>query len=268
VLYSRDASKQPPYYPSTKCLVTERDTAAQDLILFNDIPLDRNRQQLQPPDQVQHIPRLRNRFLVFFFTSAQDPQPAGQLLLHLRPRIMCALLACVLLGVLLPAVREAVTLDDMDWLDFSFVFDRHCNYFLYIFNHQSCGVWPAYMLLSLFFLLVAPLILLNRHHHTLFAHLPAVIAMTNTFRQKVLGVSLSDTLPAMRCTPQITMAVHPLAPHLATLVHNNAAASAIHFYKMEAVVQRPQPGRPVQQLELDDKFWRALAQDKRHVTAM
>jgi hypothetical protein len=64
VLYCKDATKQQPFYASTKCLLAERDAASEGIALFNDIPLAGSRQQLQPPDQVQPPPRFRNRFSV------------------------------------------------------------------------------------------------------------------------------------------------------------------------------------------------------------
>jgi hypothetical protein len=202
------------------------------------------------------------------FTSAQVPSPASEVLLRLRPRILFALLVCLLLGLLLPAVREAFTLDDLEWKDFEFLLDWKCNNLLYIFYYESCSVWPAYVHLAIFFLLAAPLVLLNSHCHTIFAHLPAVIASTHAFRKTVLGVSLSEIPPATRCKPQIIMAVHPHAALLSAASRAADGCLAIHFYKMEVMAQRPQPGRAVQQLDLDVSFWRALEQGTGHLTAM
>jgi hypothetical protein len=189
--------------------------------------------------------------------------------LDLRPRILLETLVVLLIALLLPALREALTLNDLDLKDFEFLSDFRCNNLLYIFNYTSCSVWPAYLHLAVFFLLAAPLVLLNRNYHTIFPHLPAVVAGTHAFRKSVLGVSLSQFPPVMRCKPQITMAVHPHAALLSTASRCDGTLS-IHFYKMEVMVQQQQqqPGRPVHQLKLDDGFWRDLDQSTGHVTAM
>jgi len=263
VLYCKDNTKQQPFYASTKCLLAERDAASEGIALFNDIPLTGSRRQLQPPDHVSRFPDFKTAF-VFLFTSVQVPSSA----LDLRPRILLETLVVLLIALLLPALREALTLNDLDLKDFEFFFDFRCNNLLYIFNYTSCSVWPAYLHLAIFFLLAAPLVLLNRHYHTIFPHLPAVVAGTHAFRKTVLGVSLSQFPPVMRCKPQITMAVHPHAALLSTASFSDGTLS-IHFYKMEVMVQRQQqPSRPLHQLELDDGFWRDLDQSTGHVTAM
>jgi hypothetical protein len=56
VLYSRDSSKLPPYYPSTKSLAVERSGACEELTLFKDIPLDMSSEVLRPATKVRQLP--------------------------------------------------------------------------------------------------------------------------------------------------------------------------------------------------------------------
>lgn len=98
VLYCKDNTKQQPFYASTKCLLAERDAASEGIALFNDIPLTGSRRQLQPPDQVQPLPRFQNRFSVCVHKRAgaivrlgpAPPHPAGdaRCLTH-RPAAAC-----------------------------------------------------------------------------------------------------------------------------------------------------------------------------------
>lgn len=201
-----------------------------------------------------------------------------------QQRVSWFILAVMLAGIFLPVLREILTKDDLEWKDFYFLFDISCNP-LYILNYDVCDVWPAYPHLAAFFLFAAPLVLLNHDLRDLFTRFPAVIGGFQAFRTKILGFSAYDThstcptpyvpnsfphrifvtlcsgtIQIEALSRQVTIAVHPSAPHIAVAAH--ADVKSIHLYKAErAVPGQPNKGKRTLELKLDNSFWNSLGCD-------
>ncbi len=167
------------------------------------------------------------------------------------------------MGICLPVFREILTKNDLEWIDFYFLFDISCNP-MYILNYEFCPVWPAYPHLASFFLLTAPLVLLNHNLRDLFARFPAVVGGFQAFRQKILGFSADVTHSTMNIealSRQVTIAVHPSAPHIAVAAAHDDVKS-INLYKSElAVPGQLSKGKRSLELKLDNSFWNSLGCD-------
>ncbi len=169
-------------------------------------------------------------------------------LAHLRTlrALYVFMFVVMLLGGLLPIMRELITKNDLTPDDFKYLLDSECNPVSFIYNYRICGlsgtVWPAYSYLSLFFLLAAPLVLLNHDIRDLFSFFPAVVSCFQAFRRKILDFSISH-VPIQHFEArkrQVTIAAHPHTATIAVAVHGTGKR-ALHFYKAEPV-PRGQPG--------------------------
>ncbi len=168
-------------------------------------------------------------------------------------------LAVFVAGFVLPVVREGLTKNDLESNDFDFLFTVHCS-IAYVFNYAECAsqnppvVWPAYCCLAVFFVLAAPLILLNHDVRDLFAHFPAVIGGFRAFRKTVLGLSTSEV---HRGSCQLKIALHPQSPHVAVGVPltRGAGVGSIRVYKLEPeAAAAPSMGKCLEHVVLDPSF--------------